>query len=263
MDLAYRDAGDGPPILLIHGGAEDLTMHTPLAEAIARQGFRVIWYDRRGTGGSTRQDWPGGGAAQHADDAAALLEELEAVPATVVGFSSGGAVALALAERHPEVLRHVIAWEPAALGVLPYAEDVFRMANGPYEAYLAEHPGDWVGGYHVVLDSLSEGRADHEAPLVKQSEPNAEAALRDDGPLIVRYRPAAGRLPADKITLAVTEGVSPLHRDIAEILGEEIGRPPVVLAGAREHEDYLLAPVQSADLIVALASELAPALSRG
>ncbi len=255
MDLAYRIDGEGPPILLIHGGAEDLTMHSALAAAIAAHGYRVIWYDRRGTGGSTRVDWPGRGAGQHADDAAALLGALDAVPATVVGFSSGGVVALALAERHPDLVGQVIAWEPAAIAVLPYAEEVYRMASGPYERYLAKQPGDWVGGYHVMLDALSEGRADHSAPLVKQSEKNAEAALRDDGPHLVRYLPSVDHLPADKLTLAVTEGASPLHREIAEILGEALGRPPVVLAGAQEHEDYLLAPVRSAALIAALVEE--------
>ena len=76
-------------------------MLAPQAEAFAARGRRVIWADRRGTGGSPRAGWPGGGVAGHADDAAALLRALDAVPATVLGFSSGGVVALALAARHP------------------------------------------------------------------------------------------------------------------------------------------------------------------
>lgn len=261
-ELAYRVGGEGPPLLLIHGGGEDLTMLTPVAEAVARSGYRVIWYDRRGTGGSTRENWPEGGVAQHATDAAGLLQELDAAPATVVGFSSGGVLALALAERHPEVVDHVVAWEPAAIAVLPDADEVRQLANGPYEHYLEQHPGDWVGGYHVVLDALSEGRADHEAPVVKQSERNAEAMLRDDGVNLVWYRPVTDRIAAETVTLAVTEGVSPLHGAIAEILAGELGRPPVVLAGAREHEDYLLAPDRSADLIAGLVRALAGALAR-
>ena len=59
------------------------------------------------------------GGDQHADDAAALLRELDAAPATVLGFSSGGVIALALAARHPDVVTEAIAWEPAALGMLP------------------------------------------------------------------------------------------------------------------------------------------------
>ncbi|MGW4944669.1 alpha/beta fold hydrolase [Actinoplanes sp. NPDC004185] len=64
-------------MLLIHGGGEDAALLDAQAEAIAVRGFRVVWYDRRGTGGSTRDCWPGGGADQHADDAARLLGEGE------------------------------------------------------------------------------------------------------------------------------------------------------------------------------------------
>src|SRR4051812_44194253 len=39
--------------------------------------------------------------------------------ASVLDFSSGGVVALALAARHPSAAAEVIAWEPAALGMLP------------------------------------------------------------------------------------------------------------------------------------------------
>ena len=234
-------------------------MHGPLIAAVAAHGFRVIAGNRRGTGGSTRENWPDGGVPQHADDAAALLRALDAAPATVIGFSSGGVVALALAERHPEVVDRVVAWEPALITALPYADDLYAVLNAPSERYLEEHPGDWVGGYHVVLDVLSEGRADHDAPLVLQSERNAEAMLRDDGVHIVWHRLAAERLPADKITLAVTEGPSPLHAEIAERLGEALGRPPVVLTGAQEHEDYLLRPAAAAASLVGLvASEAVP-----
>src|SRR5688572_6124333 len=108
MELAHKVKGEGPAVLLIHGGAEDAGMLDGQAEALVARGFRVIWYDRRGTGGSTRAHWPGGGADQHADDAAELLRALGAEGATVLGFSSGGVVALALAARHPEVASAVI-----------------------------------------------------------------------------------------------------------------------------------------------------------
>ena len=259
MDLAYGSAGKGPPILLIHGGGEDVEMHGPLIDAIAAHGFRVVAYNRRGTGTSTRDNWPDGGVPQHADDAADLLRALDAVPATVIGFSSGGVVALALAERHPDLVDRVIAWEPALISALPYADDLRPMLNAPFERYLEEHPGDWVGGYHVVLDALSEGRADRDAPLVKQSERNAEAMLRDDGVHIVWHRLVAERLPADQITLVVTEGASPLHAEIAGRLGEALGRTPVVLTGTQEHEDYLLRPtVTAAALVGVVAARMAP-----
>ena len=79
-ELAYRCIGEGSPLLLVHGGGEDIGLLTPQAEAFAAAGHRVLWYDRRGTGASTRDQWPDGGVAAHADDAAALLRAVDAAP---------------------------------------------------------------------------------------------------------------------------------------------------------------------------------------
>jgi pimeloyl-ACP methyl ester carboxylesterase len=249
MRLAYHSTGNGPPVLLIHGGAEDATMLTPQAEAIAARGRRVIWYDRRGTGASTREAWPGGGANQHADDAAALLHQLDAMPATVLGFSSGGVIALALAVRHPEVVTEVIAWEPAALGMLPDGAELSSALHAPYEEHLRQHPGDWIGAYHVVLHTLSGGRADLDSPIVKAAEPNAEAMLRDDGPYITAHAFRPGELPDGKVTVAVSEAPNPLHQAIGERIAELTGDPPVTVEGASHHEVYLDEPQVLADFL--------------
>ena len=250
MEIAYRIKGEGPAVLLIHGGAEDASMLDAQAEAIAARGFRVIWYDRRGTGASTRAAWPGGGADQHADDAARLLGGTGATGATVLGFSSGGVVALALAARHPEIVGEVIAWEPAALGVLPGGAEMHAGIMAPIEAHLAGHPQDWVGAFHVMLGVLSEGRADLSAPEVRRAETNAEAALRDDAPLLTTRGFAPGELPATGlITVATSAAPDDLHAAIAARLGELIGRPPVLVPGAGDHEVYLSRPDVLADFL--------------
>lgn len=235
MDLHHRTAGEGPAVLLIHGAAEDAAMLDEFGHALAARGFRAIWYDRRGTGRSTRADWPGGGADQHADDAAALLASLGITEATVVGFSSGGVVALAMAARHPV---SVIAWEPAALGLLPGAAEMHAAIMAPIDAHLAEHPGDWVGAYHVMLGIISGGRADLSAPEVKLMEVNAEAAVRDDGPLITMRAFGAGEIPTGRVTVAVSEKPAELHARIAAL----VGPAPVVVPGADDHEIYLKRP---------------------
>lgn len=244
MTLAFRTtgAGSGWPVLLIHGGAEDAGMLAPQAEAIATHGRRVIWYDRRGTGGSTREDWPGAGADQHADDAADLLRELRAGPATVLGFSSGGVVALALAARHPDLVGEAIAWEPPAVAVLPGGLAVHAGIMGPVDAHLAAHPGDWAGAYLVMLGIISNGAADPQAPAVRRTMVNAEAIVRDDGPLITRRTFAAGELPAGKVTIAVGERADPMHLEIAKTLAGLAGCPWLPVPGADDHEVYLSRP---------------------
>lgn len=241
MSISSHMIGDGRPLLLVHGAAEDAGMLAPQAAAFAARGRRVITYDRRGTGASTRADWPGGGVARHADDAADLLRSLDAAPATVLGFSSGGVVAMALAARHPDVVDEVIAWEPAALGVLPDAPALHAGIMAPIEAHLAERPADWAGAYDVMLEVLSEGLADLHSPAVAAQRVNAEAALRDDARIITLHSFAPGELPADLVTVAVGKGTSPLHATIAEILAAEIG-PALVVDDADDHEIYLTRP---------------------
>lgn len=257
--LNHRTAGDGPPLLLVHGGAEDVGMLTPQAEAFAARGFRVIWYDRRGTGGSTRENWPDGGVEQHADDAAALLQDLGAVPATVLGFSSGGVVALAVAGRHPEAVSEAIAWEPACIGALPEGPGLHAGLLAPVQAHLEAHPGDWTGAYAVMLDVLSEGRADLTSDAVRLQLVNAEAVVRDDAPIITAHAFAPGELPAERVTVAVGRGTSPLHAAVAERLAAELGRPTLVVEEADDHEVYLRNPAVLAD---ALASRCGPAAAQ-
>ena len=244
-----REAGHGPAVLLIHGGAEDAGLLDDLGYALAERGCRAIWYDRRGTGRSTRADWPGGGADQHADDAAALLRALDAEDAAVVGFSSCGTVALAFAARHPAAAAEVIAWEPAALGMLPDAAGLHAAIMAPIETYLDGHPGDWTGAYHVMLGVLSDGRADLSSPAVQRMAVNAEAALRDDGPLITTRGFVPGELPSGPVTVAVSENADPMHAGIAERVAALVGSAPVVVPGADDHEVYMLRPEVMADYL--------------
>ena len=147
-------AGQRTPVLVIHGGGEDADMLAKQAESLAAAGFEVITYDRRGTGRSGREDWPGGGADQHADDAAGLLRALGVGPAIVVGVSSGGVIALDLATRHRELVKRVVAWEPPAAGVLPYGDEITAEIMAPVRAHLDDRPDDFVGAQAILLSML-------------------------------------------------------------------------------------------------------------
>ncbi len=99
--LYYQTAGEGAPLVLLHGFGLDLRMWQDQAQGLAER-FRVICYDMRGYG---RSSLPGAGPYSHADDLRALLLQLEAGPVHLVGLSNGGRIALRFALAYPKALR--------------------------------------------------------------------------------------------------------------------------------------------------------------
>lgn len=107
-ELTYRVSGDGPPVLLVHGGFGVLEVWGDVRDALATT-HRVIAYDRRGHGRS-----PNGtpDVRVHARDAAALIEQVAGEPAIAVGWSGGASVVMELVRSHPEKARAAVLIEP-------------------------------------------------------------------------------------------------------------------------------------------------------
>ena len=89
VQLYYQDQGEGRPVVLIHGWPLSHRMWEPQMTALRDAGYRVIAYDRRGFGDSSK---PSGDYSYDtlADDLDALLSHLDLHRATIVGFSMGG-----------------------------------------------------------------------------------------------------------------------------------------------------------------------------
>jgi 3-oxoadipate enol-lactonase len=105
--LHYESRGDGPPVLLICGIPAIVSDWEPVAAGLAGAGYRVIAYDNRGGGGSSVPPGPYT-TAQLADDADALLLQLEIDRAHVFGMSLGGMIAQELAINHPDRVDRLI-----------------------------------------------------------------------------------------------------------------------------------------------------------
>jgi len=105
IDIEYEATGEGPPLLLIMGFTMQLIQWPDgFVERLAGRGFRVIRFDNRDVGLSSKVE------ARYtlddmADDTAGLLDALGAAPAHVVGASMGGFIAQLLTLRHPDKVR--------------------------------------------------------------------------------------------------------------------------------------------------------------
>jgi pimeloyl-ACP methyl ester carboxylesterase len=100
--LRYLVAGEGEPLLLVHGLGGSAANWLALAPLLL-PGRRVIVPELPGHGGSDPLP-AAAGLSVYADRLAALLD----APAAVVGHSLGGAIALRLAIRRPELVRALV-----------------------------------------------------------------------------------------------------------------------------------------------------------
>jgi pimeloyl-ACP methyl ester carboxylesterase len=103
LRIYYREAGEGPPLILVHGGlATGEVMWSPRIVAELAAGHRVLIPDSRGHG---RTDNPAGRMRydQMADDVAAFSAALGLERPVVIGYSDGAQVALEIGLRHPEL----------------------------------------------------------------------------------------------------------------------------------------------------------------
>lgn len=107
MSVFYEDVGDGPPVVLVHGWPLSCRFWEPQIGPLVEAGRRVVCYDRRGFGHSSRP-WHGYDHDTFTADLAALVEALDLTGLTLVGFSTGCAEAVGYAAKSPRVSRLVL-----------------------------------------------------------------------------------------------------------------------------------------------------------
>ncbi|MDB1087381.1 alpha/beta hydrolase [Streptomyces sp. ACA25] len=88
IDLYYEDHGQGRPVVLIHGYPLDGNSWEKQSAALLKAGYRVITYDRRGFGRSSRPT-TGYDYDTFAADLNTVLDTLDLTDVTLVGFSMG------------------------------------------------------------------------------------------------------------------------------------------------------------------------------
>jgi proline iminopeptidase len=107
--LYYRDIGQGPPIMVLHGGPGfDHSYLLPDLDRLADT-YRLIYYDQRGRGKSAEGVQPSEVDIQsEMDDLEALRAYSHLESVALLGHSWGGLLAMEYALRHPERVSHLI-----------------------------------------------------------------------------------------------------------------------------------------------------------
>ncbi len=105
MILNAIQAGEGPPVVLLHGLFGAARNWGTMQRALAPR-FRVIALDMRNHGASPHE--AGMRYAELAEDVLETLGKLDALPAAVVGHSLGGKAAMVLALTHPSAVGRLL-----------------------------------------------------------------------------------------------------------------------------------------------------------
>jgi pimeloyl-ACP methyl ester carboxylesterase len=142
VEVEFAVSGSGTPLLFISSVLAD--GFTPLLyEPALADRYQLISYHRRGWVGSTTTLGPVS-VADHAADAAGLLEYLGVPRAHVAGHSTGAVVAAELALDEPAVVQTLVLLEPFMLSV-PSGEAVLQQAGPAFDAYgNGDHEEAWA-----------------------------------------------------------------------------------------------------------------------
>lgn len=156
LRIYYRETGEGPPLILVHGGlATGEVMWSPAVVADLARGHRVLSPDSRGHG---RTDNPAGRMRydQMADDVAAFSAALGLERPVVVGYSDGAQVALEIGLRHPQLAAALVVGGVVTRPVEGYLQALREMGFPESGAVDLPQVERAMGGFYETLRTSHE-----------------------------------------------------------------------------------------------------------
>jgi pimeloyl-ACP methyl ester carboxylesterase len=130
-------------VLLLHAGIADRRMWAPQIEALETAGHRVVAPDLPGFGDAALEP----GTIAYVDSTASLLDG----PATVVGCSFGGRVALELTGARPDLVERLVligaglgSWKWSESAQAGFAEEEEALERGDLAAAAAQQARMWL-----------------------------------------------------------------------------------------------------------------------
>jgi len=226
-EIFYRHHQGGQPglptLLLLHGwtASADLQWFTAYQELAERYSFIAV--DHRGHGRGLRTDVPFR-LEDVADDAAALVRQLDVGPVVAVGYSMGGPLSLLLAQRHPDLVRGMVLEATSLEWRAKWWDRLSWRGLVVMEVFLRSRASRWLG--RVAVRRLANSNPEIEPYLgwiqaeARRGDP---AGIIDAGRALASYdaRGFAGaiRRPAAVVITTHDHAVTPAkQRILASVL---------------------------------------------
>jgi pimeloyl-ACP methyl ester carboxylesterase len=244
LTLAGEAAGQGPPVVLLHGLSATRRNVVQGSRHLIRRGYRLIAYDARGHGASDpapRYEYP-----DLVADLDTVLAHFDLERAALAGSSMGAATAMAFALKHPERVPALVQITPAYTGEArtegsSWERLAAALERGGVDAFVKAAQADGVPERwrevtreatrqrlerHEHLDAVA--RALREVPLSTAWKDLEPLEHLDLPVLVVGSRDEADR----RHPLAVAEEYA-RRLPRAELLVEREGQSPLAWQGAR------------------------------
>jgi pimeloyl-ACP methyl ester carboxylesterase len=246
ITLRGEEAGEGPPVVLLHGLSATRRNVVQGSRALVKRGYRLISYDARGHGASS--------PAQHYEypdfvaDLEAVLEHLDLERAALVGSSMGAATAMAFTLEHPERVPALVQITPAYTGYSRTGDvdgEVWGKLAGALDKGVDEfvevaQPGDIPERWRAVAREATRQRMERHEHL------DAVAQALREVPRSVAWKglEALSSLEVPVLIVGSQDDVDTLHplgvaeeycRKLpnAELVVEDKGESPLAWQGAR------------------------------
>jgi pimeloyl-ACP methyl ester carboxylesterase len=249
--LYYEEAGEGAPLVMIHGGFLDRRMWDGQFDVMAQR-FRAIRYDVRAHGLSLADSVS---FADH-EDLRQLMMALDVPSATLVGLSMGGQIAIDLALAYPEMVSALVLVGPGMSGY-PFQGEEFQ--DYVDELTAAFETGGLSAALEVFATYWCDGPQRGPSQVLSAVREKVLTMLEGSGQRWRYWRlsrqlepPAFGRLTEiDVPTLVIVGGIDmPVIHEIADLIAQQVPDARKVVIPEVAHMVNMEMPEAFSDLVL-------------